>query len=98
MTAVQPPPSFSTMKKRLDVTVKDAHSVGLTSVHDAYLNPLPLEFFKRYVSHTLLPLLLLLISWKRSRCGNTSGDSISSGIHAPLPGPDMHHCRFGCMA
>ncbi|KAI0692540.1 amidohydrolase family-domain-containing protein [Cerioporus squamosus] len=56
VTAVQPPPTFSTMKKHLDVTVKDAHSVGLTSVHDAFLNPLPLEFFRREALAGSLPI------------------------------------------
>ncbi|RDX40455.1 hypothetical protein OH76DRAFT_1412962 [Lentinus brumalis] len=56
VTAIQPPPTSSTLRKRLDVTVKDAHSVGLTSVHDAMLNPLPLEFFRREALAGTLPI------------------------------------------
>lgn len=35
--------------KRFGVTVKDALSKGLTSIHDAGLDPISLKFFKRSV-------------------------------------------------
>lgn len=35
------------LKRRFDVTVRDALSTGLTSLHDAGFNPTSLDFFKR---------------------------------------------------
>ena len=35
--------------------VKDAHAVGLTSVHDAGFSPISLKFFERYASYVIPP-------------------------------------------
>ena len=44
---VRPEPTYNQLQKRFAATVKDAHSLGLTSVHDAGFNPMSLEFFRR---------------------------------------------------
>jgi predicted amidohydrolase YtcJ len=46
----QPLPSDELLAKRFALTVQDALSIGLTSVHDAGLDPTSLAFFKRYAS------------------------------------------------
>lgn len=35
------------LEKRFKVAVRDAHAYGLTSIHDAGLDPMSLAFFKR---------------------------------------------------
>lgn len=52
----QPELTESDLMRRFKVTVRDAHKHGLTSIHDAGLDPASLAFFNRYVS------LLLLVS------------------------------------
>ena len=44
---IRPEPTYKQLQKRFASTVKDAHSLGLTSVHDAGFNPVSLEFFRR---------------------------------------------------
>ncbi len=44
---VRPEPTYKQLQKRFAATVKDAHRLGLTSVHDAGFNPVSLEFFRR---------------------------------------------------
>ncbi|KAI0702541.1 amidohydrolase family-domain-containing protein [Earliella scabrosa] len=46
---VRPEPTYNQLQKRFAATVKDAHSLGLTSVHDAGFNPMSLEFFRRSI-------------------------------------------------
>ncbi|KAG5221307.1 amidohydrolase family-domain-containing protein [Salix suchowensis] len=45
----QPPVTEADLLKRFATAVKDAHRFGLTSIHDAGLDPTSLKFFKRYV-------------------------------------------------
>lgn len=52
----QPELTESDLMRRFKVTVRDAHKYGLTSIHDAGLDPASLAFFNRYVR------LLLLVS------------------------------------
>ncbi|KAH9913457.1 amidohydrolase family-domain-containing protein [Epithele typhae] len=49
-------PTFKELHKRFISTVKDAHAVGLTSVHDAGFDPLSLQFFKREAEAGPLPI------------------------------------------
>ena len=44
---IRPEPTHKQLQKRFSATVKDAHRLGLTSVHDAGFNPMSLEFFRR---------------------------------------------------
>lgn len=44
-----PPPTKAQLLDYFDRTVKDAHSVGLTSIHDAGAQPHMVEFFQEYV-------------------------------------------------
>ena len=48
----QPQLTESDLLRRFKVTVRDAHKNGLTSIHDAGLDPMSLAFFNRYVSFT----------------------------------------------
>lgn len=43
----QPELTETDLLRRFKVAVKDAHAVGLTSIHDAGLDPASLAFFKR---------------------------------------------------
>ena len=45
----QPKLTESDLLRRFKVTVRDAHKYGLTSIHDAGLDPASLAFFNRYV-------------------------------------------------
>ena len=45
----QPKLTESDLLRRFKVTVRDAHKHGLTSIHDAGLDPASLAFFNRYV-------------------------------------------------
>ncbi|KAH9851483.1 amidohydrolase family-domain-containing protein [Lenzites betulinus] len=53
---IRPEPTYKQLQKRFAATVKDAHSLGLTSVHDAGFNPMSLEFFRREAQATTLPI------------------------------------------
>ena len=44
----QPKPTESDLLRRFKVTIWDAHHYGLTSIHDAGLDPSSLAFCKRY--------------------------------------------------
>ncbi|KAI8975925.1 amidohydrolase family-domain-containing protein [Trametes punicea] len=46
---IRPEPTHKQLQKRFAATVKDAHSVGLTAIHDAGFNPMSLEFFRRHI-------------------------------------------------
>ena len=43
----QPKLTESDLLRRFKVTIRDAHRYGLTSIHDAGLDPASLAFFKR---------------------------------------------------
>lgn len=43
----QPEITESDLLRRFKVAVRDAHALGLTSIHDAGLDPVSLTFFKR---------------------------------------------------
>lgn len=43
----RPPPTEKQLLERWAIMVKDAHAVGLTSVHDAGFSPISLKFFER---------------------------------------------------
>jgi len=46
------------LMRRFKVAIRDAHRYGLTSVHDAGLDPTSLAFFKRFLQ-AFLPLVFL---------------------------------------
>ena len=61
--AQRPEPTYEQLWKRFDLTVKDAVSCGLTSIHDAGLDPRSLNFFRRYV----IPITLtdqIFLTWR----------------------------------
>ncbi|KAM5535097.1 hypothetical protein V8D89_011183 [Ganoderma adspersum] len=53
---VRPEPTYKQLQKRFAATVKDAHRLGLTSVHDAGFNPISLAFFRREAQSGQLPI------------------------------------------
>ncbi|KAI0351006.1 hypothetical protein OH77DRAFT_1411838 [Trametes cingulata] len=53
---IRPEPTYKQLQKRFAATVKDAHSLGLTAVHDAGFNPMSLEFFRKEAQRTTLPI------------------------------------------
>ncbi|KAI0656518.1 amidohydrolase family-domain-containing protein [Cubamyces menziesii] len=53
---IRPEPTYKQLQKRFAATVKDAHSLGLTAVHDAGFNPMSLEFFRREAQSSTLPI------------------------------------------
>lgn len=57
----QPPVTEADLLKRFRTAVKDAHRFGLTSIHDAGLDPISLKFFKRYVRKVTVETALYLI-------------------------------------
>ncbi|KAH7888360.1 amidohydrolase family-domain-containing protein, partial [Phlebopus sp. FC_14] len=52
----KPPLTEEDLQRRFLATVKDALSLGLTSIHDAGFSPVSLEFFKRQAYEGLLPI------------------------------------------
>ncbi|KAF9467258.1 amidohydrolase family-domain-containing protein [Collybia nuda] len=52
----QPELTEADLLRRFKVAVKDAHAVGLTSIHDAGLDPASLAFFKRQAALGDLPI------------------------------------------
>ncbi|KAJ6555498.1 amidohydrolase family-domain-containing protein [Mycena sp. CBHHK59/15] len=52
---VQPEPTENDLLRRFSIAVQDAVSLGLTSIHDAGLNPMSLDFFIRQAELNKLP-------------------------------------------
>ena len=44
-----PAPTKAQLRDHFDRTVRDAHAVGLTSIHDAATEPPEIEFYQEYV-------------------------------------------------
>ena len=66
----QPELTESDLLRRFKVTIRDAHKYGLTSIHDAGLDPTSLAFFNRYVLvlvHRLESRGLIIFYYKTSR-------------------------------
>ncbi|KAJ3539262.1 hypothetical protein NMY22_g4813 [Coprinellus aureogranulatus] len=57
----QPKPTEDDMQRRFMTTVRDAHRHGLTSIHDAGLDPSSLEFFKEEAKRGQLPIRLYVM-------------------------------------
>ncbi|KAI9571870.1 amidohydrolase family-domain-containing protein [Boletus coccyginus] len=56
-----PAPTKAQLLDHFERTVRDAHAVGLTSIHDAATEPHAIEFYKEYSSTRKLPLRLYLM-------------------------------------
>jgi predicted amidohydrolase YtcJ len=52
----QPKLTESELLRRFKVTLRDAHRYGLTSIHDAGLDPASLAFFKRQAENGVIPI------------------------------------------
>jgi predicted amidohydrolase YtcJ len=52
----RPTPTEDDLRKRFAITVKNALSLGLTSIHDAGFRPVSLELFERQATEGLLPI------------------------------------------
>lgn len=52
----RPVPTEQDLLRRFNITVNDALSYGLTSIHDAGFNPVSLEFFRRQATAGNLPV------------------------------------------
>jgi len=52
----QPKLTESDLLRRFKVTIRDAHRYGLTSIHDAGLDPASLAFFKRQAEIGVIPI------------------------------------------
>lgn len=52
----QPKLTESDLLRRFKVTIRDAHRYGLTSIHDAGLDPASLAFFNRQAEFGILPI------------------------------------------
>lgn len=59
----QPKPTQKDLQKRFMTTVRDAHSYGLTSIHDAGLDPSSLQFFKEEVKRGQLPIRIYVMHY-----------------------------------
>ncbi|KAJ3518136.1 hypothetical protein NLJ89_g62 [Agrocybe chaxingu] len=71
----QPELTESDLLRRFKVAVRDAHKYGLTSIHDAGLNPKSLAFFKRQAETGPLPIRVYGMSFfdeNEPYWGNTS--------------------------
>lgn len=59
----QPQLTESDLLRRFKVTVRDAHKNGLTSIHDAGLDPMSLAFFNRQAQIGTLPIRIYGMSY-----------------------------------
>ncbi|KAF4620660.1 hypothetical protein D9613_000577 [Agrocybe pediades] len=59
----QPELTEAELLRRFNVAVRDAHRYGLTSVHDAGLDPMSLAFFKRQAKKGTLPIRIYGMSY-----------------------------------
>ncbi|KAF8894936.1 amidohydrolase family-domain-containing protein [Gymnopilus junonius] len=72
----------SDLLRQFKVTVRDAHRYGITSIHDAGLDPKSLAFFKRQEEIGTLPLRIYGMTYfneDQSYWGNTSVPLIATG-------------------
>ncbi|KAF9529284.1 amidohydrolase family-domain-containing protein [Crepidotus variabilis] len=75
----QPELTESDLMRRFKVAVRDAHRFGLTSIHDAGLNPISLAFFKRQAKLGPLPIRIYGMSFfdeTEPYWGNTSRPTV----------------------
>ncbi|KAJ7287350.1 amidohydrolase family-domain-containing protein [Mycena rebaudengoi] len=78
----QPELTENELLRRFNVAVKDAVSMGLTSVHDAGLNPMSLKFFTRQAEMNNLPIRIYGMSFfdeNGEYWGNTTKPIIDAG-------------------
>ncbi|TFK44572.1 amidohydrolase family-domain-containing protein [Crucibulum laeve] len=78
----QPKLTESDLLRRFKVAVKDAHSLGLTSIHDAGLDPISLAFFKRQAELGTLPIRIYGMTYfneDKAYWGNTTTPVIGAG-------------------
>ncbi|KAI0344613.1 hypothetical protein BDW22DRAFT_1354713 [Trametopsis cervina] len=52
----RPRPTYEQLSHRFDLTVQDAISHGLTSIHDAGFDPTSLQFFRRRAGESQMPI------------------------------------------
>jgi hypothetical protein len=68
--------------RRFKVTVRDAHKYGLTSIHDAGLDPMSLAFFNQQAQTGTLPIRIYGMTYfdeEKPYSGNTVQPIISAG-------------------
>ncbi|KAG6862307.1 hypothetical protein C0995_016005 [Termitomyces sp. Mi166 len=78
----QPEPTEVDLIRRFHVAVRDSHALGLTSIHDAGLDPASLAFFKRQLEVGTLPIRIYGMSYfdeNREYWGNTTEPIIGAG-------------------
>ncbi|KAF9792984.1 amidohydrolase 3 [Thelephora terrestris] len=78
----RPPPTEKQLLKRWSIMVRDAHAVGLTSVHDAGFSPVSLKFFECQAKNNNLPLRVYGMRYfdeSGPYWGNTSAKIIAAG-------------------
>ncbi|KAJ2972879.1 hypothetical protein NUW54_g12175 [Trametes sanguinea] len=84
---IRPEPTYKQLQKRFAATVKDAHAVGLTAVHDAGFNPMSLEFFRRAQS-TTLPIRIYGMKY----FDETRGTGATRSRRSSVPGTTVSAC------
>ncbi|KAF8813640.1 hypothetical protein BYT27DRAFT_7083829 [Phlegmacium glaucopus] len=78
----QPELTESDLLRHFKVTVRDAHRNGLTSIHDAGLDPTSLAFFNRQAQSGTLPIRIYGMSYfdeDKPYSGNTTHPVIGAG-------------------
>ncbi|ESK85235.1 hypothetical protein Moror_11382 [Moniliophthora roreri MCA 2997] len=78
----QPLPNEDDLLKRFNIAVRDAVKYGLTSIHDAGLDPVSLNFFKRQAKLQQLPIRIYGMTFfdeNGEYWGNTTEPVIATG-------------------
>ncbi|KZT68292.1 amidohydrolase 3 [Daedalea quercina L-15889] len=78
----RPIPTHEALEARFNATVKDALAAGLTSIHDAGLNPMSLEFFRRQADDGRLPLRIYGMTYfdeTKAYWGNETSKIVGAG-------------------
>ncbi|KAK7057396.1 putative amidohydrolase YtcJ [Favolaschia claudopus] len=78
----QPPLTDDDLSRRFSIAVQDVVAMGLTSVHDAGLNPISLEFFAKQAEQNKLPIRIYGMTYFDENVeywGNTTKPIIDAG-------------------
>ncbi|KAH8107827.1 amidohydrolase family-domain-containing protein [Cristinia sonorae] len=81
---IRPEPTYETLEKRFKLAIRNAHAVGLTSIHDAGFDPKSLEFFRRQAEQDKLTIRIYGMTYfdeTKHYWGNSVSKIIGAGNH-----------------
>ena len=76
-----PTPTNAQLRDYFERTVRDAHAVGLTSIHDASTDLQAITFYKEFASSRKLPVGVFFPKCAHQRYSSTIAPAVSHGFH-----------------